>query len=93
MQIVSVRFGAQQIELIQQEATVEGVSASQFIRDAAYARAVIYAARRNAVVVQMWDAMIAVVEEGGQDQLAGELRGLLDDVHADAGSGHAEHGV
>jgi uncharacterized protein (DUF1778 family) len=82
MQIVSVRFGAQQIELVQQEATVEGVSASQFIRDAAYARAILYAARRNATVVAMWDKLIAVVEESGQDELAADLRGLIEGVQA-----------
>jgi uncharacterized protein (DUF1778 family) len=94
MQIVSVRFGAQQIELIQQEASVEGVSASQFIRDSAYARAVLYAAKRNAVVVEMWDRMIAVVEESGYENLAGELRGLLDDVRANEESPNSQsHGV
>lgn len=80
MQIVSVRFGAEQIEVIQQEAEHEGVSASQFIRDAAYARAVLYSARRNATTIQMWDTLIAVVEEAGHDELSAQLRGMLGDV-------------
>lgn len=93
MQIVSVRFGSQQIELIQQEATIEGVSASQWIRDAAYAKAVLTAARRNAAVTTMWQGLIAVIEEAGHDLLAGQLRDALDVVHDDERDGHQSHGI
>lgn len=86
MQIVSVRFGTEQIALIQREADAEGVSASQFIRDSAYARAVLSAARRNATNVRMWDALIAVVEELGADELSAELRDLLADVANENGA-------
>jgi uncharacterized protein (DUF1778 family) len=83
MQIVSVRFGTDQFSLVKDVAEAEGVSASQYVRDAAYARAILDAARRNATTVEMWDRLIAVVEEVGQDQLSGELRDLLQAVRED----------
>jgi uncharacterized protein (DUF1778 family) len=89
MDIVSVRFGTEQIALIKEEAELEGVSASQFIRDAAYARAVLSAARRNATTVRMWDKLIAVVEVAGQDTLNAELREMLGDVQDEAERDHA----
>lgn len=91
MQIVSVRFGTEQITLIQDEAGAENVSVSQYIRDAAYARAILSAARRNATTVAMWDKLIAVVEEAGHDQLSHDLRDLLGAVRADAE--HQPHGA
>lgn len=78
MQIVSVRFGADQIELIQEEASEVGVSASQFIRDAAFARAVLSSARRNSASVALFERLIAVVERAGHDDLSAELRDLLE---------------
>jgi uncharacterized protein (DUF1778 family) len=77
MQIVSVRFGTAQIRLIQNEAESEGVSTSQFIRDAAYARAIMQSARRNRSTALMWEKLIAVVESAGADELSGELSDLL----------------
>jgi uncharacterized protein (DUF1778 family) len=94
MQIVSVRFGTEQITLIQDEAGVENVSVSQYIRDSAYARAILSAARRNATTVAMWDKLIAVVEEAGHDQLGHDLRDLLDAVRAeDEAARRAHHGI
>lgn len=80
MQIVSVRFGSDQIELVQNEAEAGGRSASQFIRDAAYSQAVVLAARRNRTTVLMWNALIAAVEAAGHDEVSASLRGLLGDV-------------
>ena len=48
MKVQAVRFGVIQWELIREEAAMEGVSASQFIRDAAFLRAMFHRARRNA---------------------------------------------
>jgi hypothetical protein len=79
MEIVSVRFGADQIELIKCEASVDGVSVSQFIRDSAYARAIMQAAKRNAAAMKLFAAMVAVIEEAGGDAVAGELHELLAD--------------
>lgn len=42
MKVQSVRFGARQWDLITEAAEQEGTSAAQFIRDAAYARAVVH---------------------------------------------------
>lgn len=81
MQIVSVRFGADQIELIHQEASADGKSVSQFIRDAAHVQAVLRAAERNRVTVQLLESMIAVVETTGHDELSAQLRELLDAEH------------
>jgi uncharacterized protein (DUF1778 family) len=83
MEIVSVRFGTDSINLLRQEAGFENVSVSQFIRDAAQARAVLSAARRNAITVRMWDRLIAVIEEAGNDRLSGELRDLLPEIQRD----------
>jgi len=44
MPIKSVRFGPQQLELIAEMADANGVSVSQYIRDAAFARAVMESA-------------------------------------------------
>jgi uncharacterized protein (DUF1778 family) len=77
MQIVSVRFGTAQIRLIQNEAETEGVSTSQFIRDAAFARAILLSARRNRSIALLWEKLIAVVEEAGADEISVELRDLL----------------
>lgn len=77
MQLVSVRFGTTQIRLIQNEAEAEGVSTSQFIRDSAYARAILQSARRNRTTALMWEKLIAVVESAGADELSGELSELL----------------
>lgn len=87
MQIVSVRFGADQIELIQQEAGDTGVSASQFIRDSAYARAVLGAAKRNRASLELWENLIAVVETVGYDGLSASMRELL--AAAEAEDHHA----
>jgi hypothetical protein len=73
MQIVSVRFGEQQLAFIQAEAEHEGVSASQFIRDASYARAIMQAAERKTDTPKMWLALVAVAEELGPEALVRAL--------------------
>ena len=77
MQVVSIRFGVEQLGLIHEEAEAENVSVSQYVRDAAWARAVMSATQRNSTQLEMWERLIRVIEEAGQDQLSGELRGLL----------------
>jgi uncharacterized protein (DUF1778 family) len=78
MDIVSVRFSADQIDLISQEAEHNGVARSQFIRDAAYARAVMSAAQRNAASVRLCNALIAFVDEFGNDALSLQMRSALE---------------
>lgn len=82
MQIVSVRFGERQLELIQHEAEAEGVSASQFIRDAAYARAALAAVERKTASARMWVAMLALAREGGTDTLAEALARALNEIQS-----------
>lgn len=83
MQIVSVRFGREQIELIQEQAALDGVSASQFIRDSAHARAVMLAAQRNATTIQLFQKLLAVISFAGNDTLTAALEELLANVDVD----------
>lgn len=79
MRIVGVRFGQQQRELIRDEAKYEGVSESQFIRDAAYARAVVSAARRKDQVPRLVDALLALsanMDSDDRSRLAELIDGL-----------------
>jgi uncharacterized protein (DUF1778 family) len=69
MQTVGVRFGDEHIELIQAEAAHDGISVSQFIREAAYTRAVLSAARRNEVSVVLFERI--------HEAVAGALREVL----------------
>jgi uncharacterized protein (DUF1778 family) len=78
MKILSVRFGAEQQRLIEREAKVEGVSTSAFIRDAAYARAILQAARREDRTLALFESLIAAVEENGQDAISGMLRDAIE---------------
>lgn len=57
MQVQSIRFGERQWRLIQAEAEAEGVSASQFIRDAAYGRALLTRAEREPELVRAITAL------------------------------------
>lgn len=77
MQIVSVRFGRSQKALIDTEAEAEGVSTSQFIRDSAYGRAVVYGVRRQRAELQVLEAMMAFVEEYGSDKSAPAIEEAL----------------
>jgi hypothetical protein len=63
MVIRSVRFGPRQADFITRMAEHEGVSASQYIRDAAYARAIFDAARRGDHEVALWRAMVEAAPE------------------------------
>jgi uncharacterized protein (DUF1778 family) len=67
MQIASVRFGEHQRAIIEEEARIEGVSTSQFIRDAAYGRALSYRARRCAADQKVLEAILRFIEEVGTD--------------------------
>lgn len=53
----SIRFGHGQYDLIVREAQLEGVSASQFIRDAAFARAVTRVAHRDGETFHLWETI------------------------------------
>jgi hypothetical protein len=79
MQIVGVRFGHKQRQLIQKEAAEEGVSESQFIRDAAYARAVLYAAQRKDSLPQLWLLMAEIVQEAGSADLIARVHAAMAD--------------
>jgi uncharacterized protein (DUF1778 family) len=77
MRIVSVRFGEDQIDLIHQMAEASGVSASQFIRDGAYARAATLAVQRKEHQARMWITMLALAESCGADAVATSVREVL----------------
>lgn len=84
MQIVGVRFGQQQRELIRDEAKAEGISESQFIRDAAYARAVVAAARRQDTVPRLVDALMALsanLDGNGRSEVAEAIGDALKVPH------------
>lgn len=57
MRVQSIRFGDFQWELISQMAEAEGVSSAQFIRDAAYARAIVHRLRRGEKALDLWLAL------------------------------------
>lgn len=63
MSIKSVRFGPDQSDLIGRMAALRGLSVSQYIRDAAYGRAVWDARRVNDVTIAGLMEMIAEVEQ------------------------------
>lgn len=77
MQIVSVRFGALQLSDIAREAEVEGISTSQFIREAAYARALVTRARRGDALHEVSVAFLELVQEVGSDAAHTTLEGAL----------------
>lgn len=83
MTIVSVRFGHRQKLTIDEEAELEGVSTSQFIRDAAYGRAVVYRAQRLSLEVRVLEAMVRFAEESGSDELASVVEDALDVARRD----------
>lgn len=83
MELVTVRFGDSQLELIKSEASLDGISLSQFVRDAAFARAVIQNVRRSGVVAQLLEAVVAVAELDGGDALAEQLLNVLGAVNED----------
>jgi uncharacterized protein (DUF1778 family) len=84
MEIITVRLGDSQLELIKAEAALDGISLSQFMRDAAFARAVMQNARRNGRLTALLENITAFTEEAGNDALAGQLLALLDDFDDDA---------
>lgn len=71
MVIRSVRFGPRQADLIAQMAEAEGVSASQYIRDAAFARAMFDAATRGDRGETLWKQMCQ--EAPSLEPLIGEV--------------------
>lgn len=54
----SVRFGRDQWDFIAEVAQREGVSASQFIREGAFARAILYASRQNPRVLEEYEGLL-----------------------------------
>jgi hypothetical protein len=71
MKVQSVRFGTGQWDLICAAAEAEGISAAQFIRDAAYARAVLHQRESGALV---WVALADVLQKNP------ELRQVLESL-------------
>lgn len=61
MRETKIRFGARAWELIQEEARADGVSASQFVRESAIARAAYLRTKRGET--PMADAMEEIVEK------------------------------
>jgi uncharacterized protein (DUF1778 family) len=65
MKNVTLRFGGRVWELIQEEAAIDGISASQFVREAALARAIHAQARRDPK--RLWEDILT------------DVRGLMDE--------------
>lgn len=61
MKVQSVRFGARQWDLITEAAALEGTSAAQFIRDAAFARAVLHL--RDHRALGWWIELAAILQD------------------------------
>jgi hypothetical protein len=79
MGIVSVRFASYQMEVITPEATRAGVSTSQYIRDATYARAVLGAATHADRTLRLVSGLITLAETNGHEGIAATLRDVLED--------------
>lgn len=77
MNVFGVRFGKEQLAFVAREAQIEGVSISQFIRDAASARAVMLCAQRHGLTMQLLSTLIETTEYEGADVLAAQLRALV----------------
>lgn len=65
MRNVTLRFGGRVWELIQEEAAIDGISASQYVREAALARAIHAQAKRDPK--RLWEDIL------------GDVRGLMDE--------------
>lgn len=61
MEVQSIRFGREQWQLIREAAARDGVSASQYIRDAATGRALISELARNTERAEVWSALDELV--------------------------------
>jgi uncharacterized protein (DUF1778 family) len=61
MKNVTLRFGGRVWDLIQEEAAIDGISASQFVREAALARAIHAQARRDPK--RLWEDILADVRK------------------------------
>lgn len=66
-EVFTVRMGHAAAELIRQEAEMEDVSAAQFFRDAALARAVWLMARREAQPGRDWQTITSLIEAAHED--------------------------
>lgn len=75
--VKSVRMGPVEEEVIRQEAEHEGIPFGQFVRDAAYARALWSMARRQADPGQAWQDIVRLVEAAASDE------GAIDAATAD----------
>lgn len=75
MEVRQVRFGRYQWRTIQIAADREGISASAFIRDAAWARALIYLMLRDSDYMQMNEVYEAIIR-AGHPELADALKRL-----------------
>lgn len=89
-----VRFGRAQWQLIQEEAAVEGVSASQYVRDAAWTRAVIARARRGEGISfeELARAIDALVRAGALDKPGMSTQALLTDLKDHHGGEESQDG-
>lgn len=76
MPVRSIRFGVRQWDLIKREAEHEQVDASQFVRDAAFARALIASYRRGEIGWALFEAQVRSLEELGAEHTAA----LLDEL-------------
>ncbi len=66
--VKSVRFGPVEEEVIRQEAENEGIAFGQFVRDAAFARALWSMARRQADPGQAWSEIARLIEAAATDE-------------------------
>lgn len=73
MRVQSVRFGDRQWALIVRMAELEGVSAAQFIRDAANARALVSAIGRDKIL-DTWISLVDALSD--HPELLGRLEQL-----------------
>lgn len=75
MQVQSIRFSDRQWALIQEKARGQGISAGQFVREAAVAHAIVLAVVDNPGSEALWLETLATLREAGGDALevAGQL--------------------
>lgn len=79
--VKSVRFGPVEEEVVRQASEIEGIAFGQFVRDAAFARALWSLARRQADPAQAWQEIAQLIEaaatdEGAIDAAAGNGSGV-----------------
>lgn len=73
MRETKIRFGQRAWALIQEEASLDGVSASQFVREAAIARAVYIRAEREPMPVG--EAVNDIIQQLRAEEQSDETRG------------------